>query len=94
MIPHETDDVRRMQSTIAAHALADDAEIARLRALSMEERAHLIYLACEAAEQARQARLAAGLGDVVPDPWPASTWEFLRKQAAKYVSTRSETERS
>jgi hypothetical protein len=72
-----------MAQTIQAHGAADDADIARLRALSMQERSRLIESACESAAEVYRSRLAAGLPDVEPAPWPASTWEFLRKHAAR-----------
>jgi hypothetical protein len=87
------DDARRMQAAIDAHARADDAEIVRLRSLTMEERSELLRRACEGAQQMRQARIDAGLGDVEPDPWPASTWEFLRKCAAEYDAKHPNVER-
>jgi hypothetical protein len=67
----------------AAHDECDNEDIARLRALSMDERSKLIESACEAAAVIYRSRLAAGLPDVLPAPWPASTWEFLRKHAAR-----------
>ena len=68
---------------IAAHGTCDNEDIARLRALSMEERGRLIEAACEAAVVIRRGRLAAGLPDAPPAPWPESTWEFLREHAAR-----------
>ena len=65
-----------------AHAAADADDVARLRSLSDAERSRMIESACEAAALIDRNRLAAGLGDVEPAPWPASTWEFLRKHAA------------
>ncbi len=67
---------------VMAHEAATDAEIAWLRALTMQERSALIEAACEAAAAIEQSRLAAGLPPTEPAPWPASTWEFLRKHAA------------
>jgi hypothetical protein len=68
---------------VRAHDAADAADIARLRALSVHERSVLIELACESAAQINRSRLAAGLPGVEPAPWPPSTWEFLRKHAAR-----------
>ena len=59
------------------------ADIARLRELSVRERSVLIELACESAAVMDRSRLAAGLPAVEPAPWPASTWEFFRKHAAR-----------
>ena len=75
--------VNSMAEAIQAHGAADDAEMARLRAMTMRERSRLIESACETAAAIYRSRLAAGLPEVVPDPWPASTWEFLRKHAAR-----------
>jgi len=69
-----------------AHAAADRQALARLRALTMDERGQLIEAACEAAAIIHRSRLAAGLADVEPAPWPASTWDFLRKHAARVRS--------
>ncbi len=68
---------------IKAHAAAHAAEAARQRTLSMSERGELIESACEAAAVIYRSRLAAGLGAPKRDPWPQSTWEFLRKHAAR-----------
>ena len=66
----------------AAHVAADAGNLARLRALTMQERSRLIESACETAAVIYRSRLAAGLPGLQRAPWPASTWEFLRKQAA------------
>jgi len=71
-----------MAGQVAAHAAAKAGDLVRLRSLSMAERARLIQSACAAAALIRRSRLAAGLPPGEPDPWPASTWEFLRKHAA------------
>ena len=68
------------------HGTDHGADAARLRALSLGERSRLIESACEAAAVIYRSRLAAGLPDVEPAPWPASTWEFLRKHAARVRS--------
>ena len=68
---------------VRAHEAASAADIARLRGLSVRERSVLIELACESAALMNRSRLAAGLPAVEPAPWPASTWEFLRKHAAR-----------
>jgi len=75
-----------MDEPAKAHAAADAADMARLRSLSAAERGRLIESACEAATAIYRSRLAAGLPDVEPAPWPASTWEFLRKHAARVRS--------
>jgi hypothetical protein len=63
----------------AAHSEAETEDLTRLRALRMHERGRLIESACEAAAEIQRSRLAAGLPGVERDPWPESTWEFLRK---------------
>jgi hypothetical protein len=79
-----TDDTKaRMSDLVEAHAAMDRQDIAWLRTLSMAERSALIESACEAAAELRRSRLAAGLPDVEPAPWPASTWEFLKEHAAR-----------
>ena len=72
-----------MNKQAAAHGAAEGEDIARLHRLSMSERSRLIESACEAAAVIYRSRVAAGLPDVEPAPWPASTWEFLRKHAAR-----------
>ena len=37
----------------------------------------------ETAAAIQRSRLAAGLPPIKPDPWPQSTWDFLRKHAAR-----------
>ncbi len=75
-----------MNDQAAAHVAAKTGNFARLRALSMHERSHLIESACESAAVIYRSRLAAGLPGVKRAPWPASTWEFFRKQAARVRS--------
>ncbi|MBN2578427.1 MAG: hypothetical protein JXB10_05500 [Pirellulales bacterium] len=67
----------------AAHGAMEKAEWARLRKLSLNERGRLIESACEAAAVIHCSRLAAGMPDAERDPWPASTWEFLKREAAR-----------
>jgi hypothetical protein len=71
-----------MDKQAAAHTATEGGDIARLRRLSMSERGRLIESACEAAAVIYRSRLAAGLAAVQRDPWPESTVEFFRKQAA------------
>jgi hypothetical protein len=72
-----------IQKQIDAHAAADEQDLARLRSLTVAERAALIESACRAAAEIARSREAAGLPPIMPDPWPTSTWEFLRKHAAR-----------
>ena len=71
-----------MEELVKAHATAADQDAAPLRALGPHERGALIELACEAAAAINRSRFAAGLPVAEPAPWPSSTWEFLRKNAA------------
>jgi hypothetical protein len=73
-----------MQRLVKAHAALAEEDIRRLRALSLRERGALIVSACEAAAVIYRSRLAAGLRDAEPAPWPASTWEFLKKHASRF----------
>jgi hypothetical protein len=57
------------------------AYIAWLRELSMEERGWTILEKCREAAAEERARIAAGLPPTVPEPWPESTWELLRRLA-------------
>jgi hypothetical protein len=57
------------------------AEIEQLRGLTLEERAHLIAVVCRAAAEIERSRRQSGLPPSVSVPWPASTWEILKKQA-------------
>lgn len=72
-----------MDDLVKAHGQLDREDLARLRALSIHQRAELIESACETAAAIRRSRLAAGLGDIEPAPWPASTWQFLKEHAAR-----------
>jgi hypothetical protein len=71
---------------VAAHRAKEKEDIVRLRSLSMKERSVLLEAACEAATEILRSRLAAGLPLPQRDPWPESTWEFLRKHAARVRS--------
>lgn len=71
MSHEETETMRRL---MAAHAAAKSGDIARLRSLSLDERGKLIAVACA----------AAGLPRSEPAPWPASTWEFQKRHAARF----------
>jgi hypothetical protein len=75
-----------IEAFVKAHGASSEREIARLRTLSLRERGVLIELACEAAAAIDRSRLAAGLPAAESAPWPPSTWEFLRKHAARVRS--------
>ena len=72
-----------MEKLVKAHGASSERDFARLRTLSPRERGVLIELACQAAAILDRDRLAAGLPAAEPAPWPPSTWEFLRKHAAR-----------
>jgi hypothetical protein len=73
----------KMDVVVQAHAAAAERDVRRLPELDPRQRAILIESACEAAAAINRSRLAAGLPEVEPAPWPPSTWEFLRKHAAR-----------
>lgn len=71
-----------LDKSIGAHAAADEAEVLRLRSLSIEQKIHILDAACVAAEEIERGRLGAGMPPAQPAPWPDSTSEFLRRHAA------------
>ena len=77
-----------IHAQIAGHALAEAASLERLRTTSMAERAQLIEVACRAAAVVLRDRAVAGATPVRPIRWPQSTWEFLKRHAAR-VRTES-----
>jgi hypothetical protein len=81
---HETKGISDKQAV--AHRLAEDGDVAKLRGLSICDRGRLIELACESAAEIHRSRLATGLPEVERDPWPQSTWDFLREHAARVGS--------
>jgi len=72
-----------ISNQVEAHGKAELGDIAKLRGLSTRQRGRLIEAACEAAAIIAHSRRAAGLPGINRDPWPASTWDFFRKQAAR-----------
>ena len=50
---------------------------------SLEERSRRLALACRAAASLARDRRRAGLPYAKPEPWPASTWEFLAKHGRR-----------
>lgn len=52
-----------------------------IRAATLEERGRMVARAVRAAVRIDRSRRAAGLPEGVPEPWPASTREFLRRHA-------------
>jgi len=59
------------------------AESAAVLPSTLEERSHRLALACRVAAAIARDRRRAGLPEPVPEPWPASTWDFLAKHARK-----------
>ncbi len=76
-----------IEKQIEAHEACDREEILRLRTLSMRERGEMLARACESAALIYYSRLAAGLPDVRPEPWPESTWEFLAAATKESLAT-------
>jgi hypothetical protein len=72
-----------IEKSVKAHAAATDQDIVHLRGLTVHERSVLLERACKAAAIINRSRMAAGLPADIPAPWPPSTWEFLRKHAAR-----------
>jgi hypothetical protein len=59
-----------------------ESNIETVRSLTMAERAALLDIACASAAELECSRRINGLPPSQPTPWPASTWDFLRKTAA------------
>lgn|GEM_PF-1456511 len=68
-LPHEPEEIARD-------------EIEAFRRMSFAERGRLLAIACRTAAKLDRSRRAAGLPEPVPEPWPESTWEFLKRQTA------------
>jgi hypothetical protein len=66
---------------VAAGAELLDEELAALRQMSLEERGRLIESCCRSAAEILAGRRQCGLPDEQPAPWPASTFEFLKRCA-------------
>jgi hypothetical protein len=80
----------RFEAAVAAHEAAHREDLLRLRSMSTEERDRMLEAVCNDAAEILRSRRAMGLPDPQPAPWPASTWEFLRKDALN-VRRRSGT---
>jgi hypothetical protein len=63
--------------------IAMEAE-AHVLAPTLEERARQLASVCRTAAAIDWNRRRAGLPEPQPDPWPASTWEFLAKHARRH----------
>lgn len=57
------------------------ADLAHLQSLSLEERGRMLEAVCAATMDILIARRKMGIPDPEPEPWPASTIEFMRKHA-------------
>ncbi len=79
----ESEDATKMNELAKAHAARKADDLLRLRSLSMAQRSALLESACEAAAIILRSRIAAGLPRSEPAPWPASTWEYLKRHAAR-----------
>jgi hypothetical protein len=64
-------------------------DLATLRSLSFDERGRLIELACRAAAEILIGRRRSGLPDEEPAPWPASTFELLKKYARDHAQRKT-----
>ncbi len=62
-------------------------EVAQLQAASLEERGRLLAMACRAAARLDRSRAEAGLPRPAEEPWPESTWDFLRAEASRHGET-------
>jgi hypothetical protein len=72
-----------MNDLARAHAALKADDLLRLRSLSLEQRGALIESACKSAMAIERGRIASGLPRSEPAPWPASTWEFMKRHAAR-----------
>lgn len=69
---------QKLPGELPKHILAD---LEHFRSLSLEERARMLDAVCAAATDILLARRKMGIPDPEPEPWPASTIEFMRKHA-------------
>ncbi|MEX2216825.1 MAG: hypothetical protein WD768_22110 [Phycisphaeraceae bacterium] len=76
----KTATVEHFERLVAIHDKDEDLE--SLRDLPMEERARRNDLVCRAAMSLERDKALNGLPPSEPTPWPASTWEHLRRHAA------------
>lgn len=78
-IPHEPEEIAQR-------------EIEEFRQMSFAERGRRLAIACRSAARLDRSRQMAGLPNPAPDPWPESTWEYLKQQAARYARTAGNVE--
>lgn len=63
-------------------ATQEEETVQRIRALSDRERGEMVAAVCRAAAKIHAGRIASGLPPSQPTPWPASTWELLKRLIA------------
>ena len=73
-LPHEPEGI-----------LQDDLEA--IHKMTDQQRGRLLAIACRSAARLDRSRQQAGLPAPVGEPWPISTWEFLRTHTRQYVAT-------
>jgi hypothetical protein len=71
-----------------------DEEYEKLRKLSLKERGEMIHTLCREAAAAEADRIESGLPPTPREPWPESTWEFLRKCMTQSPSSANENKPS
>jgi hypothetical protein len=64
-------------------ARVQEADLQEMRSLSLSERAHMLEAVCAAAMDFQEARAKMGLPPPIPEPWPNSTLELLRRDAPR-----------
>jgi hypothetical protein len=72
----------RIEAQIAAHEAGHRERLDRFRSMSFAERAAIFEGLCDSAMAILRSRKASGFPDPKPAPWPESTWEILRRDAA------------
>jgi len=73
-------DLNELQARIDSGVLSKP-DYEMLRSLSMEERSQMLVAASRKATELECQRAASGLPPSNSDPYPQSTWDFLRKHA-------------
>jgi len=75
------DDIREKLDRQVAAASAAENDDESLRTMSMAERGRRLAAACRLAASVERSKTKSGMPPSQPEPWPDSTWEFLRKHA-------------
>jgi len=76
------DDIRSKLDRHVAAVSAAENDDEHLRTMSMAERGRQLAAACRLAASIERSKIKNGMPPSQPEPWPDSTWEFLRKHAA------------